>query len=249
MMSEGRVLMNAVSGLEANEHRRHRDDHRGHHDVELVDHADRGDDRVEREHRVEHHDLRHDRPEGRMRRAGRLAAVPALDPVVDLGGRLDQQEHAAGDQDQVAPGDLEAPEREHRRGERHHPGDARQQREPHDQRERQADDARAVALLRRQLVGQDGDEDQVVDPQHDLEGDQREKPDPDGRISDPFHDLLPSGQRTSATTRAHAATTATMPTAPPSHSSRTRLSSMRRTSSAFWSASALISSEDASIWA
>jgi hypothetical protein len=89
------------------EHRDHRDAHRGHHHVELVHHADRGDDRIEREHRVEHDNLRHDRPEGGMAAAaGVFLRRFGLEPLVDLDRRLDQQERAARDQDEIAPRQL-----------------------------------------------------------------------------------------------------------------------------------------------
>ena len=52
-------------------------------------------------------------------------------------------------------------------------GDGREQDQPHDQRRADAEAARPHAMLGRQLVGQDRDEDQVVDPEHHFHGDQR----------------------------------------------------------------------------
>ena len=49
---------------------------------------------------------------------------------------------------------------------------------------------RAVALVRRQLVGEDRDEDQVVDAEHDLEHDEGAETEPRGGVIDPgevFH--------------------------------------------------------------
>ena len=43
------------------QHEAQRDDVRDDHELHVVDHADRGDHRVEREHDVDHHDLRDDR--------------------------------------------------------------------------------------------------------------------------------------------------------------------------------------------
>ena len=60
----------------------------------------------------------------------------------------------------------------------------------HQQRQAEADQARAVALMRRQLVGQDGNEDQVVDTQHDLEDDQGQQTEPDGGVEEQFHQGL-----------------------------------------------------------
>jgi len=76
---------------------------------------------------------------------------------------------------------------EQRFGECDQPGDARQQAQAHHQRQAQADDARAVALLRRQFVRQDRDEYQVVDAQDDFQDDEREQAQPGRGISEPFH--------------------------------------------------------------
>ncbi|KDB66466.1 PF05853 family protein, partial [Bordetella bronchiseptica B20-10725633] len=65
--------------------------------------------------------------------------------------------------------------------------------------QRQAYHARAVALVRGQLVGQDGDEHQVVDAQHDLQHDQGRQPQPGGGVGHPFerhrHSLRANGAR------------------------------------------------------
>ena len=71
-------------------------DHDGtHHHVEVVDHADGGDDGVEREDRVKKQDLGDDDPE-----AGPAAAVlfrvrQRLEALVQLGRGLEEQEEAA----------------------------------------------------------------------------------------------------------------------------------------------------------
>ena len=79
-----------------------RDDDGGDHDGDVVGHADGGDDRVEREDDVEQHDLPDD---GAERRRHLRGAVPffAFELVVNLDGRLPQQEQAAADEDEVAP--------------------------------------------------------------------------------------------------------------------------------------------------
>ena len=104
---------------------------------------------------------------------------------------LEQQEQAAGDQDQVPAGQAETAERDQGRGQRDQPRHDRQQPQPHQQGQRQADQAGAVALLGWQAVGEDGDEHQVVDAEDDLEHDQRGQAQPDRRIHQPFHDSLP----------------------------------------------------------
>ena len=70
-----------------------RDDHGRHHDREVVGHADRGDDRVEREDDVEQHDLNDHRAE-RRRHPRRAVPLLAFEPLVDLERRLGEQEQA-----------------------------------------------------------------------------------------------------------------------------------------------------------
>jgi hypothetical protein len=137
-------------------------------------HADRGDDAVDREHHVEHQYLadRRGESEAGLAAVEQVGARIGIDAVMDLLGRLPDQEHAAGDQDQVAPGKVVAEQTEHRIGELHDEGDRAEQHEPQQQRAADADTPRPGALILRQLVGQDRDEDQVVDAEHDLHHDQ-----------------------------------------------------------------------------
>jgi hypothetical protein len=54
--------------------KRHRSDHRRNHDAHVVHHAHGGDDRVQREHQVHHHDLQDDGHKRRLHRLGRRAS-------------------------------------------------------------------------------------------------------------------------------------------------------------------------------
>ena len=113
-----------------------------------------------------------------------LLVVDRVDRVVDLLGRLPDEEQAAGDQDDVPPGEGLAEEREDRRGQLDDEGDRAEQHQAHDQRRADAEPAGALALMLGQLVGEDRDEDQVVDAEHDLQRDEREQRDPGGGIVD-----------------------------------------------------------------
>ena len=108
---------------------------------------------------------------------GRMRLL-ALDRFEDLGACLPEQEQAADDQDDVAPRELEAPDRDHRGGQADDPRDGQEQQDPHARREAEADQPRTVALLGRQPLHEHGDEDHVVDAEHDLERRQREQGDP-----------------------------------------------------------------------
>ena len=113
--------------------------------------------------------------EGQVQRLAHhlVLVVRGIDRVVDLLGRLPDQEEAAGDQDQVAPGEAVPEGGEDGLGQPDDEGDGREQDEPHDQRRRDAEAARPDPVLGRQLVGQDRDEDEVVDAEHHLHRDQR----------------------------------------------------------------------------
>ena len=106
----------------------------------------------------------------------RACAFLAFERLVDFAGALPDQEQAAGDQDQVAAGDLLADSSVNSgavrpmiqasinsRPMRMNIAMNRPMR------------ARQLLLLRRQLVHQDGDEDDVVDAQHQLQRGQRGK--------------------------------------------------------------------------
>ena len=122
----------------------------------------------------------------------------------DLAGRLPDEEQAAGEQDQVAPRDLVADDGEHRRRQADHPGEHEQQRDAHEHGERETQAPRELAARRRQAVHQDGDEDDVVDAQHQLERGERGKGDPGLRVEQQFHLILVNPARRGPQCTVHA---------------------------------------------
>ncbi len=94
-----------ADGFRREHHDRDRDDDGRHHDPELIDHADGGNDGVQREDDVEQHDLDDD---GRERGGGTSPACAGLafEAIVDLVRALCEEEQAAQDQDQVAAGNI-----------------------------------------------------------------------------------------------------------------------------------------------
>ena len=188
MMSDGRAVMKALSGLAATSITATAMIDRRHHHVELVDHADRGDDRVQREHDVERDDLRHDRPEGGCAPGAAASPVGCTSrrswisivaftsrkspPAMRMRSRQDTPwPHTANtgfvsDMTQLMPASnarrmTSASVRPIRRARSRSP--------------------------RRQPAGENRDEDQVVDAEDDLEHDERREADPDRRIGHPFH--------------------------------------------------------------
>ncbi|MDR6232680.1 hypothetical protein QE440_000421 [Pseudomonas psychrotolerans] len=68
-------------------------------------------------------------------------------------------------------------------GELDDPGHGAEQAQAHDQRQADAEAAGLLLLVGGQLVGEDGDEDQVVDAEHHFHDDQGGQGDPDGGVS------------------------------------------------------------------
>jgi len=172
------------------QHDHHRDDHGGHHDGQVIRHPDSRQDRVYREDHVDQDDLEDHRPEVRGDDACLVEEIRGLGVhrAVDFLGGLPQQEEAAGDQDQVAPGEGQVqgahrfPEREDRICEVDQPGQGRQQRKAHDQGQGDAQPPSLLTLLFRQLVRQDRDKDEVVDAEHHLHRDQGDQGRPGGGV-------------------------------------------------------------------
>ncbi len=126
-------------------------------------------------------------PQKELARPGFADVVVALHAAVDLPGGLGDEEEAAHDEDDVAAAELEAGDLEERLREADDPVDAQQQQDAHAHRGQDADAPGPVALVVRQLVGQDGDEDDVVDAEDDLERRQRQQRDPDLGVQQQVH--------------------------------------------------------------
>ncbi len=172
-----RVALDEVADRACEDHHHaHRQDHRRHHDRQVLRHPDGGYDRVEREDDVEQPDLDDDRPEGGGAHRLRLGGVLDLELVVDLDRRLPDEEEATGEQDEVAPGDAVAHHREQVAGQPHHPADGEEEPEPRHEGDDEPQLAGLRLLLPREAAGEDGEEDDVVDAQDDLhEGERRER--------------------------------------------------------------------------
>ena len=85
--------------------------HRGDHDLQVLRHADRGDDRIERKHQIDDHELnarsRRRPPWWRQQPA---IALARLDLGMNFMRRLGDEEQAAADQDDVPPGNAHVEE-------------------------------------------------------------------------------------------------------------------------------------------
>ena len=81
------------------------------------------------------------------RDARRGPALLAFELVVDLVGRLGDQEQPAREQDEIAAGDLLAEHGEQRTGQPHDPGDRQQHEDAHDHGQAEAEASGAGALV------------------------------------------------------------------------------------------------------
>ena len=172
----GFFSMKLASGVGGDQHHGDRDDDRDEHDRQVVGHADGGDDRVDREDEVEQQDLDDraaerdgDRLADRCRPCGRpgstvwwisLVAFQTRNrpPAIRIRSRQEKAWPKAVKTGAVMPTIQAIVASRTSRMISAAPMPIRRAR---------------CAVLGRQLVGQDRDEDQVVDAEHDLHGDQR----------------------------------------------------------------------------
>ena len=149
------------------EHDDDRENHSGDHDVALIHHADGGDDGVEGEDGVEKEDLHDDGTEARGLGRGRMGFW-SFESFVNLDDGFVDQEQSADDQDEVAPAELECSvaeskerccQADDKRGDEEQPNS-------HEERECEADDSCALSLFGGKFAGEDGDEDDVIDPEY-----------------------------------------------------------------------------------
>src|SRR5256885_4690534 len=97
---------------------------------------------------------------------------------MNLARAFRDQEQTAGDENEFTAGDVDAKNREQWLGQPHHPGQREQEQNPQQHRKGETSAARAALLRERKLRGHDGDENNVVDAENDLEPDQRKETDP-----------------------------------------------------------------------
>ena len=190
------------------------DEHREHHHRHEVRHTDGRHDAVEAEDDVHKHDLQHHRSEAgggaqAMIAFGTIAL--AFELVVNLPHRLPEQKESADEQHEILAADgqrsrhdrrlafmrhrlLKRPRNaEHRFAQSENVAQQHQKNQPRDHREQQSLLPRRRALLRRQLAREDGNEDDVVHAEHDLQRHEREQSDPGGAAGGPgeVSELLP----------------------------------------------------------
>ena len=164
-----------------------RDNHRDHHHGNVLRHPDRRNHGVEREHDIEGENL--DEDDSERSTAGRSFSllVHDLEILVNLACRFRDEKETATQQDEIASGESLAEDREQGIGEAHDPGDREQQSKPENERQRKPESSRRRLPAGRQLVGQDRNEDHVVDAEYDLHRGQRYQAEPGRGLGKQFH--------------------------------------------------------------
>src|SRR3546814_18197746 len=99
---------------------------------------------------------------------------------MDFLGRLPDKEKSARDQYDVTPREPVAEQLEQRFRQRDDERDQRQKAKPHQQRQADSDLAGAFAHILGKLVGEDRNEDEIVDSEHDLHRDKGHERNPGG---------------------------------------------------------------------
>ena len=190
--NRGVGLNEVCQGCRSEQHDGNRHENCDHHDGHVFGHAHRRDDAVHREYEVEDQDL----GDGGRKAQGHGSLVEhvgmrgGIDVVMDFLGCLPDEEQAAGDQDQVSPGQSLAEEIDDRLRQLDDDGDCPQQGDAHDQCDADADPTGPFAVGLRELVRQDRNENEVVDAQHDFHGDQCQQCGPGGRVCRQLHEVV-----------------------------------------------------------
>ena len=158
------------------EHHQHGNDHCRDHDRDLIDHADCGNDGVERKDKVQQQNLRNNGGE-RGANSGFGMSCRTFEFLVDLVRRLAHEEEPARDENQIAPRKTAPEDGEQLTREARHPGQRKEQQDTREHSQREADGASAGLLYGRQLTGEDRDENDVVYPKHNLQDGQGDEAD------------------------------------------------------------------------
>ena len=98
---------------------------------------------------------------------------------------LEEEERSASHQDEIPPGETVAEEVHHRLRKADDPGHDRKQNEAREQCQAEAHEKRMPALGFRQGGSKDGDKDEVVDTEDNLEQNQGTQPGPGRGVGDP----------------------------------------------------------------
>lgn len=111
----------AGQGLAGHQHQANGNNYRSHHYRQVVNHADRGYHRIEREDGIKHHDLRNHSPEPRAFALGRVIAIFTFQPFVELNGGFKEKEQPAKQHNEIASAKAQIVPRNQRPGESNQP--------------------------------------------------------------------------------------------------------------------------------
>jgi len=161
-------------------------DHGCNHDDDFIGHADGGDDGIQRKYDIQQHDLSDDSGERRPR-SRRPVAFFSLQTLVNFGRCLRKQEQAATDQDKIAPGERASKDEKKRRRQPNNPDNGKQKQNAHPHCRQESRPPSPALLSQRKLARKNRNENDIVDPEHDLKGRQRDQRDQTGKSEQSIH--------------------------------------------------------------
>ncbi len=163
-----------------NQHHDHSGHHGDDHDRQVFGHADGSNDTVDGEHQIQHQDLHNGRAHAQChnRTQGLLFIGLDVHAVMDFSGCLPDQEQTTGDQDHVLPRERLVEHLEHRLCQLDDVRNGTEQAQAHHQSHANTQLTSLFALMFRKLVGDDRNENQVVDAQHHFHHHQCRQGDP-----------------------------------------------------------------------
>jgi hypothetical protein len=141
---------------------------------------DRGDDGVNREHQINDHNLGNGgtrAPDG-----DRLVVRRSFEFVMDFVCGFSNEEEAAADENDIAPGNPNSEKKEERLREPHKPGESGEHDDAKEECERQAYPAGVTRFPLLEPGSEQRDKDQIVNAEHDLEHAQAQERRPRMRI-------------------------------------------------------------------
>lgn len=176
---DGRVVVHeAPDGPGGEQHHPYGQDDGDDHDGQVRHETHGRNDRIEGKHDVQDGDLRQDGKKPALLDSRGIRGRDNLQAAVYLMRGFSQEEKASGDEDQVPPGKVLPEDGKQRFHQAHDPDNAEEKRQPGQHRQAQPQPSRPVSLRSGEPAHENGDEDDVIDPEDHLEGHQRSQRNP-----------------------------------------------------------------------
>ncbi len=156
----------------------------------MLSHTDRGDDRIDGKNQVNQGNLENKAPKAPRYVREHLWILIVLESVVDFTGCLEDQEQTTGNEDDVTPGEGLVKDLKDRLSQTDQPGDRKQHQDAKDQSKQQSNTTNSLTVRSGQARYDHGNEDDIVDAEHNFHRSKCDEACPDRRIEEPVkHDV------------------------------------------------------------